>query len=233
MAETWVTLITGARKGIGRALAEQRLSLGDQVIGLSRGASDLVHDRYRHFEADVTDEAAVQQILREVKKTHGRLDALINNAGIASMNHSLLTPLSTARKIMETNFLGTFLLCREAAKLMQVRKFGRIVNLATVASRLKLEGEAIYAASKAAVVNLTEILAREFGPLGITVNAVAPTPIKTDLIAGVPEKKLNALVRRQAIPRFGELRDVTHVVDFFLDPSSDFITGQILYLGGV
>ncbi len=95
------------------------------------------------------------------------------------------------------------------------------------------EGEAIYAASKAAVTTLTQILAREFAPFGITVNAVGPTPIKTDLIAGVPREKLDALVARQAIPRFGRIEDVANVVDFFLRDESAFVTGQVVYLGGV
>ena len=169
----------------------------------------------------------------DVAKREGQLDILINNAGIASMNHSLLTPLPVVNKIMATNFIGTFLFCREAARLMQLRRYGRIVNFVTVAVPLKLEGEAIYAASKAAVISLTQILAREFADLGITVNAIGPTPVKTDLIRGVPPQKLDALVRRQAIKRYGEARDVINVIDFLVQPASDFVTGQVVFLGGV
>jgi 3-oxoacyl-[acyl-carrier protein] reductase len=149
------------------------------------------------------------------------------------MNHILLTPKATVEKILNTNVIGTFLFCREAAKLMQTGKFGRIVNFATVATPLKLEGEAIYAASKAAIVSLTEILARELAPFGITVNAVGPTPVQTDLIRSVPQEKMDALLDRQAIRRFGEMKDISNVIDFFICPESDFITGQVLYLGGV
>jgi 3-oxoacyl-[acyl-carrier protein] reductase len=166
-------------------------------------------------------------------KTHGSLDALVNNAGIASMNHLLLTPLSTVNRILQTNVVGTFLFCREAAKLMRKNRSGRIVNFATVATPLKLEGEAIYAASKAAIVSLTEVMARELGPLGITVNAVGPTPVQTDLIRSVPKEKMNALLARQAINRYGEFRDICNVIDFFIQPESDFVTGQVVYLGGV
>jgi 3-oxoacyl-[acyl-carrier protein] reductase len=149
------------------------------------------------------------------------------------MNHALLTPAATVERILNTNVLGTFLFCREAAKLMRKKKTGRIVNFVTVAVPLKLDGEAIYAASKAAVVSLTEVLAREFAAFGITVNAIGPTPIKTDLIRNVPEDKIDALLKRQAIERFGEYRDVENVIEFFVRPESDFVTGQILYLGGV
>jgi 3-oxoacyl-[acyl-carrier protein] reductase len=98
---------------------------------------------------------------------------------------------------------------------------------------MRLEGEAIYAASKAAVEMLTRVLARELAPLGITCNAVGPTPIETDLIRGVPREKIERLLALQAFPRFGQPNDVANVVDFFLRPESDFVTGQVLYLGGV
>ncbi len=135
--------------------------------------------------------------------------------------------------MLNTNDVGTFLFCREAAKLMQIHKYGRIVNFAPVATPLKLEGEAIYASSKAAVINLTQILSRELADMGITINAIGPTPIKTDLIKSVPEEKLERLIERQVIHRYGEYSDITNVIDFFIRPESNFITGQVIYLGGV
>lgn len=228
-----VLLITGSSKGIGRHLVEHYVANGDLVVGCSRGPSSFKHAHYHHFEVDVTNEDAVKRMFAEISSNYGRLDVLVNNAGVASMNHMLLTPVSVARNILETNFLGTFLLCREASKLMKHRKFGRIVNLTSVAVPLKVEGEAIYAASKAAIINFTQIIARELSSFGITVNAIGPTPIQTALIKGVPDDKIQKLIRRQAIQRPGDMKDISNVVDFFIQPESDFITGQVIFLGGV
>jgi len=228
-----VTLITGTRKGIGRYLAEYFCDRGHIVYGCSRGESDWKNDNYHHFVADVSDESQVKDIFSSIRREYGRLDNLLNNAGIASMNHSLLTPVKTVQKIMETNVVGSFLFCREAAKLMKKNKYGRIVNFSTVAVPLKLEGEAAYVASKSAVEGLTNVLSREFAAFGVTVNTIGPVPIETDLIRAVPKQKIDDLVNRQSIKRLGQMDDVVNVVEFFLRRESNFITGQCLYLGGV
>lgn len=228
-----VILITGTRKGIGRYLAEHFLNSGDVVIGCSRSETDLQRDNYTHFCIDVSDEKAVKKMVSSVRKSIGYVDVLINNAGVASMNHYLLTPKSTVEKLFNTNVVGTFLFSREIAKLMSKKNFGRIINFSTVAVPLNLEGEAVYAASKSAVVSLTRILSKEIGSLGITVNAVGPTPVLTDLIKTVPKNKIQELLDQQAIERLGTFEDVLNVVEFFIKPESSFITGQVVYLGGV
>ena len=233
MGNQQVMIITGTRKGIGKYLAEYYVKQGFQVIGCSRERVDFKLHNYKHFCLDVSDEVKVRQMFFEIRKKYKRLDILINNAGIAAMNHVLLTPLETVRKVFSTNFIGTFLLCREAAKLMKNNRYGRIVNFATVAVPLKLKGEAAYSSSKASVINLTQVLAKELAEYNITVNIVGPTPVKTDLIGSVPKEKINDLINSQAIQRFGEFRDIANVIDFYIKPESDFVTGQVIYLGGV
>jgi len=228
-----IIIITGTRKGIGRYLAEQYLQEGDIVYGCSRRICDIEHPNYHHTRLDVSDEAEVVSFVRNVYKNHKHIDVLINNAGCASMNHFLLTPYDTAKKVFNTNFFGTFLMCREVAKYMVKNKSGRIVNYSTVAVALNLHGELVYSASKAAIEQLTRVLADEIGESGITVNAVGPTPIDTDLIKNVPDNKLQDLLSHQCIKRFGQFEDVKNVIDFFLKPESNFITAQTIYLGGV
>ncbi|MEK6730656.1 MAG: SDR family oxidoreductase [Pseudomonadota bacterium] len=228
-----VILITGARKGIGKYLAHYYSDKGHQVIGCSRKSVNVEFDNYQHFCLDVCDEKSVLNLFSEIRRKYSHLDILINNAGIAAMNHALLTPLSVAQKIMDTNVISSFLFCREAAKLMSKNKFGRIVNFTTIAVPLKVEGEAIYASSKAAIVTMTEILGKEFAEYGITVNAIGPTPIETDLIRAVPQDKIQQLLNQQSIHRLGALQDISNVIDFYISSQSDFITGQTIFLGGV
>lgn len=231
--ESKTYIITGTRKGIGRQLAELYLLQGHNVAGCSRGKSSIDHKNYQHFELDVSDERSVMMMVRKVNKIFGGIDFLLNNAGIAAMNHLLTTPYKNARTIFDTNFFGTFLFVREVSKVMMKKKSGSIVNYTTVAVPLDLEGEAIYAASKAAIESFTRVSAKELGQFGIRVNAIGPTPIKTDLIRNVPENKLQDLLNQQIIHRFGEFEDILNVIDFFNHNKSKFITGQILYLGGV
>lgn len=226
-------LITGTSRGLGRVLAERYLAQGDLVMGCARGEATLSHERYSHHCADISDEAQVRELFRSIRKQCQGLDVLINNAGTASMNPVALMPPGAVRRIVETNFIGAYLCAQAAIRLLRASGAGRIVNLTSVAVPLRLEGEAAYAASKSALETFTRILAREVGRLGITCNAVGPSPIRTRLVEGVPEGKLQALIDRQAIPRWAEPEDVVNVVDFFLRPESGMVTGQVIYLAGV
>lgn len=225
-------LVTGASRGIGRAIVEQYLARDWMVFGCSRSPSPVQHAHYVHCAADVGDENDVLDLFAEIRRRGVALDALVNNAGTASMNHALTTPASTMQKLWAVNVHGTMLCCREAAKQMVRKRSGRIVNCGSVAVPWSLEGESVYTATKAAVEAYTRVLARELGEWGVTVNAVSPNPVHTDLIAGVPKEKMDRLVARQSIRRYGTVEDVIHAVDFFLDPKSSLITGQVLYLGG-
>lgn len=225
-------IITGTSRGIGKFLAEYYLSKGYKVFGCSRKSGTIQHKNYHHYYLDVSNEQQVIAVVKEIKKT-GKISVLINNAGVGLMNHSMLMSLDSVKTLFETNVYGSFLMTREVSKAMMKEKFGRIINFSSVAVPLRIEGEAMYAASKAAVETMTQIQAKELSLLGITINAIAPNPIKTSLIENVPEHKLQALIKQQAIKRYGEFEDIANVIDFLIKPESNFITGQTLYLGGV
>ena len=228
-----VVVITGTSKGIGKALAIYYLNKDFVVAGCSRSSSSIDNKNYRHFELDITDEKAVVIMVRAIRKEFKKIDILINNAGIASMNHILTTSNESISKLFNTNFLGTFLFTREVAKVMMKEKYGRVINFSTIAKPLRLEGEAVYAASKAAIESFTQTSSKELSSFNITVNAIGPTPIETDLIKAVPKDKIEDLLNKQTIKRFGTFEDIINVIDFFIDDRSSFITGQIIYLGGV
>jgi 3-oxoacyl-[acyl-carrier protein] reductase len=225
-------LVTGTTRGLGRYLAEHYLRLGNLVTGCARGAASFADEGYVHHQLDVTDDSAVQRLMEDLRTRWGGLDVLINSAGVASMNAFALTPIPSVRRVMETNFIAAAALTHGAIRLLRRSSAGRIVNLTTVAVPLRLEGEAAYAASKAALEMFTRVLAKEIGPMGITCNAVGPSVIRTALTAGVPAEKLDRLIRAQSIGREATPADVANVIDFFLRPESGLITGQVLYLGG-
>ena len=228
-----IILITGSSKGIGYYLTKYYIKKNCLVVGCSRAKNNFKNKNYYHYTLDISDENKVVKMFKDIRVKFKKLDVLINNAGVASMNHSLLTPMTTVKKILNTNIEGTFLMSREASKIMQYNKSGRIVNFSSVAAPLNLEGEAIYAASKSAVVSLTKTLAKELGEFGITVNAIGPTPVKTDLIKNVPKKKIDELIKKQSIKRYGTFDDICNISDFLIKEESNFITGQIIYMGGL
>lgn len=225
-------LISGTTVGLGKELAEHYLRQGDIVIGCGRSESSLTHERYTHHRVDVTDEHAVRSLFADIRQQVGSLNVLINNAGVAAMNAVALMPAASVRTVVNTNFVGAVLLTHGAIRLFRRQPVARIVNISSIAVPLRLEGEAVYAASKSALETFTRVLAKEIGPLGITCNAVGPCVLPTRLTRGVPAEKLQRLIRGQAVRREGTPADVANVIDFFLRQESDLITGQIVYLGG-
>ena len=224
--------VTGTTRGLGKALAEHYLACGDFVMGCGRSAATIDHESYSHYIADVTDDHAVADVFDRIRAGHEGLDVLINNAGVASMNAFALTPPSSMRHVINTNILGPMILAHGGLRLLRRSSAGRIINISTIAVPLRLEGEAVYAASKRADETFTRILAREFGPFKITSNPVGPSLIPTKLTEGVPADKLARLMNLQAVRRSASPADVCNVIDFFLKPESDLITGQVVYLGG-
>lgn len=234
MIDKPVMIVTGTRKGTGKYLAQYYVEKGFRVVGCSRGDVDFELDNYQHFCLDVSDESIVKKMFTEIRKKYGRLDALINNAGVNyALTPVLLVPYESALKTIKINLLGTFLMSREAVKIMMNKSFGRIVNFGSMAVKHEVKGEAIYTASKAAIVSLTRVIAKEVYSYGITCNVISPSAIITDLMKNVNNDALDEVLSRNAIPDVGKLEDVSHAIDWLMKSKSNAITGQTIYLGGV
>lgn len=227
-------LITGTRKSIGKYLTKYYVKKGFKVIGCSRSNIDFELDNYQHFCLDVSDEHAVKEMFSHIRKTYSRLDVLINNAGIASMNYALLIPLKEAQNILNTNFVGAFLFCREAVKLMKRNKFGRIVNFSSIHIPLGTVGTSMYGASKASMEQFSKVLAREVFQFGITINVLSLSVVKNSGMAkSLLDKAVLKILELTISKSQLDFKDVAHAVDFFISEKSNMVTNQTLYLGGV
>ncbi|MFN5195435.1 MAG: SDR family NAD(P)-dependent oxidoreductase [Cyanobacteriota bacterium] len=227
-------VITGASRGLGLAIATRLAATGHGVVGLSRRPppADAAAGGIQWLACDVADAASVRQAAASVRQ--GDLPfALINCAGIASMNLALTTPPLVMEQLLATNLLGTMHSCQSFAPLLIRRGGGRILNLSTIAVARALAGESVYAASKAGVEAFSRCLARELGGFGITCNVIAPGPIATDLLRGLTEEQITAVVSQQLLPRRFGPEDVADLVELLLAPAAAMLTGQVLHVGGV
>lgn len=222
-------IVTGASRGLGRFCADQLHQRGYRVVGLGRTIDDSAPFEMR--SVDVAESESVATALHDLRRDSS-VYALINAAGIASMNLVVTTPAETVRRIVETNLLGTIYCCQQIAPALIKRGSGRIINFSTLGVPLAIKGEAIYIASKSGVEGFTRTFARELAPHGVTVNAIAPGPIETALIAKVPKDKVEAVVKQQIIPRQGTPEDVFNIVSLLLSPESAMISGAVLNVGG-
>ena len=191
-------------------------------------------NNYKHYCLDISDEISVKKMFNEIRKKYGRLDILINNAGVNyALSPILLVPFESALKTIKINFLGTFIFTREAVKIMKANSFGRIINFGSMALKHEVKGEAIYTASKAAIVSFTRVVAKEVYSYGITCNVISPSAVDTDLMKNVNSDALKEVLSRNAIADVGNFEDINNIIDLLIKPESYAITGQTVFLGGV
>jgi len=229
-----VVLVTGARRGVGRLIADHFLEHGAQVVGFSRNEeAGEQRPRYHPVAVDVADADAVTRGFDWLRKNLQRVDIVVNNAAVLTSQYSMIMGASSARSMVETNLFGTFMVSREAAKLMKRTKWGRIINIGSMAASLDPIGDSVYAATKAAVSTLANVMAKEFSPFNVTCNTLGITAIETDMLAQLPRDKINAVIAGLPLPRFATADDILNVVDFFAAERSSYITAQTVFLGGV
>lgn len=230
-------LVSGASRGVGLEIAKHFLQQGATVIGLSRGASTYKHANYIHFSVDLGDPEAIVECFRtKISKHFKRLDIVVNNAAVLTSQYAMILPIKNAKEMVNTNLLGVFFVSREAAKLMRGKDPGRIINIGSMATSLEPMGDSLYAATKAGVHTLANVMAKEFSSLNITCNTLAISAIETDMLRShtpQAQTKIKDIISRMPIPRIAKPDDVLNVIDFFASERSSYITAQIIYLGGI
>jgi 3-oxoacyl-[acyl-carrier protein] reductase len=239
--EHQIAVVTGAGRGIGRAIALRFASAGADVACVSRTAenSEKVAQEIRALgrkawahAVDVADPGAVNAAAQKILAECGRVDILVNNAGVT--RDGLLMRMNDADwdAVLDTNLKGAFLVTRAFSRAMIKQRSGRIVNVSSVIGLIGNAGQCNYAASKAGLIGFTQSAARELASRGITVNAVAPGFIETDMTAALNEELRQELLKRIPLNRFGQPDEVANVACFLAGPAAQYITGQVLTVDG-
>jgi 3-oxoacyl-[acyl-carrier protein] reductase len=235
-------VITGSARGIGKGIADLLASRGlnvlisDVLIEEAEKTAAEIAAKYGvktlAVRTDVTDPVAVQHLIDEAKKAFGSIDFLVNNAGITKDNLSIRMSEKEWDLVLDVNLKGSFLCAQAATKEMMKQRFGRVVNIASVSGILGSAGQANYASSKAGLIGLTKVLARELGSRNITVNAVAPGFISTEMTDQLPEKVKEEYLAQIPLKRAGTVVDIAEAVAFLLSPAASYITGTVINVSG-
>ena len=240
LLEGRVALVTGASRGIGAAIARTFAAEGATLLLCARGEGvetvarelNTASRPVRAMRGDVSDAAFARELIASARKEHGRLDVLVNNAGILRQGLIGMTSVDQMRELLEVNVLGIMTLTQYAIRVMDSKQFPSVINLASIAGTQGLEGVSAYSASKAAVVGFTLSSAKELASKGIRVNAIAPGFIDTDMVRGVTADWYERRIQSIRMGRIGTPEDVAGVVLFLASPLSRYVTGQVIGVDG-
>jgi NAD(P)-dependent dehydrogenase (short-subunit alcohol dehydrogenase family) len=231
-------IVTGAAKGIGKAIAERLSGDGFFIVIVdvdnengSKLAWNLGNDKASFFNCNIQLENEVSGLFSKIINEHKKVDVLVNNAGIIKDNMIHKMTLDDFESVIDVNLKGTWLMCREAAKIMREQKSGRVINISSRAW-LGNAGQSNYSASKAGIVGLTRVLALELGKYNVLVNAIAPGLIDTPLTQALTEEVRNKLIQAQPTKTMGKPEDIANAVSFLANEKTQFITGQTVYIDG-
>ena len=242
MLENKVALVTGAGRGIGRAIAIALAEEGAGVIVNYNGSEERAKEvkqtieenggKASIYKCNVSDFEACETMIREIVKEHGHLDILVNNAGITKDGLIMKMREEDFDRVLNVNLKGTFNTIRHSARQMLKQRSGKIINISSVSGILGNVGQANYAASKAGVIGLTKTMARELGSRGITVNAIAPGFVDTEMTEVLSEEIRENACKQIILGRFGKPEDIANAAVFLASDKADYITGQVISVDG-
>jgi 3-oxoacyl-[acyl-carrier protein] reductase len=234
-----IALVTGASRGIGRAIAIALSHAGACVIINYRGNQAAAEETLNALAVqgelcpfDVGEEAQVEQAAEKIVDQHKKIDILVNNAGVTIDNLLMRTKPAEWDQIIGTNLKGTILCTKSVSRYMIRQRYGRIINLSSVVGQTGNVGQSLYAASKAGIIGFTKTVAREVASRGVTVNAVAPGFIESDMTARLPEKLRQSFIQSIPLGRFGTCDEIAEMVVFLAGPGAGYITGQVFGVNG-
>ena len=240
--ENQVAVVTGAGRGIGHAIAVRLAREGARVASVSRTeanakkTADEINaarpDAAKAYPVDVADQDAVQKAAAQILEDFGRVDILVNNAGVTRDGLSMRMSLDDWDTVLNTNLKGAFTFSQALMRSMIKQRSGRIINISSIAGLTGNAGQANYAASKAGLIGLTKTLARELASRGITVNAVAPGLIETDMTTVLSEEIRQAILQKVPLGKLGDPEDIAGAVAFLASSEAKYITGQVLTVDG-
>ena len=242
MLKNKIALITGAGRGIGRAIAIALAKEGAEVVINYNGSEERAKEvkqtieenggKASIYKCNVSDFAACEAMIKDIVKEYGHLDILVNNAGITKDGLIMKMKEEDFDSVLNVNLKGTFNTIRHSARQMLKQRSGKIINISSVSGILGNVGQANYAASKAGVIGLTKTMARELGSRGITVNAIAPGFVDTEMTEVLSSQVKEAAVAQIPLGRFGETQDIANTVAFLASEKADYITGQVICVDG-
>ena len=232
-----VAIVTGSDTGLGQGISKAFVEAGAKVLGVSRSASKatqemLGEENFSYVTADLSSLDPIETIINTAVEKYGRLDILVNNAGITKDNLIIGMKEEDFDAVINTNLKGTFNTVRHFSKYMLKNRWGRIINIASISGVMGNAGQANYSASKAGVIGLTRSVAKELARKGITVNAVAPGYVDTQMTEALSDKAREGIMAQIPAGRGGSVEDIANTVAFLASDKAEYITGQVIEVNG-
>ena len=227
-----VAVVTGVSRGVGLGIASHLSKSNFLVVGISRSTPPSDLDAV-YVNADLTDSGSIVSAFDEIKKQYGRVDVLVNNAAVLDSQYLMIMSTKSIESMVCTNLTGAIIAARESMKIMRKNKYGRIINISSMASVLKPKGDSVYAATKSALEMFSSIIAKEVFTMGITSNVLSISAYDSEMFRSLNHERVQKVIDGLPVPGLVGINNVTNILDYLISTAGDSITGQVVRLGGI